>query len=128
ANNAFSYDRTNLNLSVGKSLFNHRVVLTFEGNYDVPFASSGQNQITSDFLSNFTTEFLINKIGTIRATIFFKENVDFLTGTNTNPTKSRKYGSSLTFRKDFNRIGDIFRKKKKPVQTQTTESTTKDGN
>jgi hypothetical protein len=128
ANNALSYDRTNLNLSVGKSLFNNRVVLTFEGNYDVPFASSAQNQISSDFLSNFTTEFLINKSGTIRATIFYKENVDFLTGTSTNATKSRKYGSSLTFRKDFNRIGDIFRKKKKPAQSQPADNTTKDGN
>jgi hypothetical protein len=128
ANSTFSYDRTNLNLTVGKSLFNNRVVLTFEGNYDVPFQSSGANQFSSDFLSNFTTEFLINKSGTIRATIFYKENVDLLTGTTTNSTKSRKYGSSLTFRKDFNRFGDIFRRKKKPSSSAPTDTSNKDGN
>jgi len=128
ANNAFNLNRTNLNVSVGKSLFNDRVVLTFEGNYDVPFQSSGTNQITSDFLTNFTTEFLINKSGTIRATIFYKENVDLLTGITTSSTKSRKYGSSLSFRKDFNRIGDIFRRKKKPVSTLPADSTNKEGN
>jgi len=128
ANNAFNLNRTNLNVSVGKSLFNDRVVLTFEGNYDVPFQSSGTNQITSDFLTNFTTEFLINKSGTIRATIFYKENVDLLTGITTSSTKSRKYGSSLSFRKDFNRIGDIFRRKKKPVSTPPADTTNKEGN
>jgi hypothetical protein len=102
--------------------------LTFEGNYDVPFQSSGANQFSSDFLSNFTTEFLINKSGTIRATIFYKENVDLLTGTTTNSTKSRKYGSSLTFRKDFNRFGDIFRRKKKPSSSAPTDTSNKDGN
>ena len=128
-NGAFNYDRTNLNFSVGKSLFNDRVVLTFEGNYDVPFQSSGANQFSSDFLTNFTTEFLINQSGTIRATIFYKENVDLLTGaTITNATKSRKYGSSLTFRKDFNRIVDIFRGKKRPARSQPSDSTSKDGN
>jgi hypothetical protein len=125
-NNAFSYDRTNLNLSIGKSLFNNRVILTFEGNYDVPFQATGANQFSSDFLTNFTTEFLINKSGTIRATIFYKENVDLLTGTTTNATKSRRYGTSLAFRKDFNRFSDIFRRKKKLVPISTTEN--KDGN
>ena len=127
-NNAFSYDRTNLNFSVGKSFFNNRVILTFEGNYDVPFQTSGANQFSSDFLTNFTTDFLINQSGTIRATIFYKENVDLLTGTTTNATKSRKYGSSLTFRKDFNRFMDIFRGKKKPIRGQPSDSTSKDGN
>jgi hypothetical protein len=127
-NNALAFDRTNLIFSVGKSFFNNRVVLTFEGNYDVPFTSTS-DQISSDFLTNFTTEFLINQSGTIRAMIFYKENVDLLTGTTTtNATKSRRYGTSLAFRKDFNRIGDIFRKKKKPAQSTSTDTTTKEGN
>lgn len=126
-NNAFSYDRTNLNLSVGKSLLNNRVILTFEGNYDVPFQGSASNQISSDFLTNFTTEFLINKSGTIRATIFYKENIDLLTGATTN-AKSRRYGSSLAFRKDFNRLNEIFRRKKRPAPVQSTDNSIKEGN
>lgn len=126
-NNTFNYDRTNLNLSVGKTLFNNRVVLTFEGNYDVPFQST-TSQVSSDLLTNFTTEFLINKSGSIRATIFYKENVDLLTGSATSAGKSRKYGTSLSYRKDFNRLGDIFRRKKKLVQATPADTTIKEGN
>jgi hypothetical protein len=125
--NTLNYDRTNLALSVGKSLFNDRVVLTFEGNYDVPFQSA-TTQVNSDLLTNFTTEFLINKSGTIRATIFYKENVDLLTGSSTNAGKSRKYGTSLTYRKDFNSLGDIFRRKKKIIPPPPADTTIKQGN
>ena len=126
---AFVYDRTNLNFQVGKTIFNNRVVLTFEGNYDVPLASTTtQTQVNSDLLSNFTTEFLINKSGSIRATIFYRENVDLLTGNATSVGKSRKYGTSLTYRKDFNRLGDIFRRKKKLVPVPTADVSTKEGN
>ena len=125
---AFLYDRTNLNLSVGKTIFNNRVVLTFEGNYDVPFQSTAST-VSSDLLTNFTTEFLINKSGSIRATIFYRENVDLLTGYSTSAGKSRKYGTSLTYRKDFNRLGDIFRRKKKMAPTPAPLDTpTKQGN
>ena len=123
-----TYEGTNLNVSVGKTLFNNRVVLTFEGNYDVPFTST-TSQVSSDLLTNVTTEFLINKSGSIRASIFYKENVDLLTGYSNSAGKSRKYGTSLSYRKDFNRLGDIFRRKKKlPSTPPTAETSTKEGN
>jgi hypothetical protein len=122
----FNYG-TNFNLSVGKTLFNNRVVLTFEGNYDVPFQSA--SQLSSDLLTNVTTEFLINKSGSIRASIFYKENVDLLTGYSSTAGKSRKYGSSISYRKDFNRLGDIFRRKKKMASPPAPLDTpTKQGN
>ena len=132
-NNSFSLDNriTNLNFSVAKTLLNNRIVLTFEGNYDVPFNSSSTSttQFSNDLLSNFTTEFLINKSGTIRATIFYKENVDLLTGTASAAGKSRKYGTSLTFRRDFNRFGDLFRRKPKPLpQVPPPTTDKKEGN
>ncbi len=112
-NSGFNYDRTNLNLAVGKSFFDNRVVLTFEGSYDVPFQSS-TTQLNSDLLTNFTTEFLLNQSGTIRATIFYKENVDFLSGTTTaGNSKLRRYGASLAFRKEFNKLNQLLDGKKK---------------
>jgi hypothetical protein len=103
-------------------------VLTFEGNYDVPFTST-TSQVSSDLLTNVTTEFLINKSGSIRASIFYKENVDLLTGYSNSAGKSRKYGTSLSYRKDFNRLGDIFRRKKKlPPTPPQAETSTKEGN
>jgi hypothetical protein len=124
--NLIDYETT-FSLSVGKTLFNNRVVLSFEGNYDVPFQST--SQVSSDLLTNFTTEFLINKSGSIRASIFYKENVDLLTGYSSTAGKSRKYGSSISYRKDFNRLGDIFRRKKKMASPPAPLDTpTKQGN
>jgi hypothetical protein len=123
----FSYDRTNLNLAIGKTLFDNRAVLTFEGSYDVPFQSSG-TQIKSDLLTNFTTEFLLNKSGTIRASIFYKENVDILSGTAaTGNNKSRKYGSSLAYRREFNKLNEFFGRKKIRIPVQKAEEK-KEGN
>lgn len=122
---------TNLNLAIGKTLFNNRVVLTFEGSYDVPFQQSATTttaQLKSDLLTNFTTEFLINKSGTIRATIFYKENVDILTGTTTaGNNKSRRYGGSLAYRREFNKLSEFFgRKQIKPQAPKVEEK--KEGN
>lgn len=113
----FGYNRSNFNVSLGKAFFNDRFIITFEGNLDVPLqASTATTQLRSDFLKNVTTEWLINKSGTIRATFFYRENVDFLTGATTSGnSKSRKYGASLAYRRDFNKFMDIFRKRKKVV-------------
>lgn len=110
-NGSLGFDRTNFNFAIAKSILNKRVVLTFEGNADVPLENS--TQVRGDILYNFTTEFLINKSGTIRATIFYKENVDYLSGTSTNSnTKSRRFGTSLAYRKEANSIGGLFKRNK----------------
>lgn len=122
---SLNYDRTNFNVSVGKTLFNNRVVLTFEGNYDVPF--TGSTQLQTDLLTNFTTEFLLNKSGTIRATIFYKENADLLTGqtTGSGTGKTRKYGTSLAYRREFSRFGDLFKRKQRPKAVPSSATTEK---
>jgi len=52
-----------------------------------------------------------------------------LTGYSNSAGKSRKYGTSLSYRKDFNRLGDIFRRKKKlPPTPPPAETSTKEGN
>ena len=122
------YNRSNINVSLGKAFFNDRFIITFEGNLDVPLSdqTSSLQPLRSDFLKNVTTEWLINKSGTIRATFFYRENVDFLTGNTTSGNgKSRKYGASLAYRRDFNKFSDLFRRKKKvvpppPVQPEDT--------
>jgi hypothetical protein len=96
-------------------------VLTYEGSYDVPFQAA-ETQIKSDLLTNFTTEFLLNKSGTIRATIFYKENVDFLSGTTSSAnSKLKRFGGSLAYRKEFNKLSDFFGKKKTVKQPANSE-------
>jgi hypothetical protein len=69
-------------------------------------------------------EWLINQSGTIRASFFYRENTDYLTtATNTGGAgRARRIGGGLTYRRDFDKIGDIFKKRnnrtkpKPPVQ------------
>jgi hypothetical protein len=91
--------------------------MTFEGTYDIPLNTT--TTYAADLLNNFTTEFLINKSGTVRATVFYKENFDYLSYTPTaGNNKTRKYGTSLSYRKEFNRISEFFRRENsKPVKT-----------
>jgi hypothetical protein len=80
-------------------------------------------------LPDVTLEWLINSSGSLRASFFYRENTDYLnTSVNGGPGKSAKrIGGSFSFRRDFDHIGDIFRKKKKvttaPVDTETIPPT-----
>ncbi len=114
-------DRTNINLAVAKTILNNRVVLVFEGNADVPINST--SQVQGDLLKNFSTEFLINKSGTVRATLFYKENVDYLTGTSTvsGSNKSKKFGASLAYRREFTRLADLFRNRNKKQKAEAVK-------
>ncbi len=120
------YERTDFNLVIAKSILKNRAIITFEGTADVPIQSS--SQLKTDLLKNVTTEFLINKSGTVRATIFYKENIDFLTNTASTGggIKSRRYGGSLAYRKEGNRLRDLFTRKKKLQAPAAVEK--KDGN
>ena len=109
---AIGYDRASSNLTIGRSFFNERVILTFEGAFDVPIKADAS--YTTQLLPNITTEILINKKGTIRATFFYKENVDFLTGaSSTANSRARKFGASLAFRQDFDYLIPPKKDKKK---------------
>lgn len=124
------YDRSDLNLAIAKTFLNNRIVLTFEGTADVPFQNS--TQLKTDLFKNITAEFLVNKSGTVRINVFYKENIDLLTNTASGSGRLRRFGTSLAYRKDFNRLGDLFRRKQKATTTQLQPSTSttekKDGN
>ena len=62
-------------------------------------------------LPDVTMEWLINKSGTIRATFFYRENTDYLT--TSADAKSRRAGASLTYRRDFDKLSELFKKQKK---------------
>ena len=81
---------------------------------DAPLPQSNV-QSSVQFLPDVNIEWLINPSGTLRATFFYRENADYLTTTGSGPGKARRYGSSLAYRKDFDRLGDLFRRRKKFV-------------
>ena len=104
---------SNVNASIGSSLFKNRVIVTLGGS--VEGVLTGNTQQNVGFLKDFTIEILLNESGTFRANLFLRDNVDYLTSV-TGANRQNRTGVGLSYRKDFNHIGDIFRKKKpKPL-------------
>lgn len=102
---------SNVNLSIGRSFFNDRFIITFAGGLEAPLQQSSIQQ-SIQLLPDVTTEWLINQSGTIRASFFYRENTDYLTTTVTGaPGRARRYGSSIEYRTEFDNLGEIFNKK-----------------
>jgi translocation-and-assembly-module (TAM) inner membrane subunit TamB-like protein len=108
----FSINQSNFNLTVGRAFFDDRFILTFGSTFDVPLQSTIQQ--TLQFLPDVTAEWLINKSGSIRATFFYRENLDFLTGNiGAGNPRTRRTGANMSYRREFN---TLFGRKKTPVQ------------
>ncbi len=113
---------SNVNFSIGRSFFNNRFIISTGVGFDAPLSQSGQTNIQQNILllPDVTLEWLINEKGTIRATFFYRENADYLTtSSNASTTRARRTGASISYRKDVDRIWDIFKdlfkKKTKPA-------------
>ena len=113
---------SNVNASIGRSFFNNRVILTASGSIE-GLLQTGVIEQQRTFLPDITIDILINPSGTFRAILFYRENTDYLT-TTANSKNQKKTGVGLSYRKDFNHIGDIFRRKRKkqPPPTDDTKS------
>ncbi len=119
---------SNVNFSIGRSFFNDRFIITAGGGFDAPLQGSNIQQ-SIQLLPDVTLEWLINPSGTLRASFFYRENTDYLATNSTGTGKSAKrYGGSLTYKKEFERVGDlfdgIFRKRKPKPVTDTTGTST----
>lgn len=109
---------SNVNFSIGRSFFNNRFIISTGVGFDAPLSQSGPNNLQQNImlLPDVTLEWLINPSGTIRANFFYRENADFLsTSSNAATTRARRTGASLSYRKDFDKLGDLFRRNRKPV-------------
>jgi hypothetical protein len=99
-----------LNLSLGWTV--GRVIFTIGGTFDVPL----QNNITQtvQLFPDVAIEFLLNKSGSVRAIAFYRENIDFLTssGTSSGNLQTRRYGTSLSYGKEFDSFKELVTGKK----------------
>jgi hypothetical protein len=113
----FEINQSNLNLSVGVPLFSDRFVLTFGSTFDIPITSDIEQNI--QFLPDVTAQWLINKSGSIRASFFYRQNLDFLgTGTvNSTGQVTTRTGANISYRKEF----DNFGKRKGKLKTKTAD-------
>lgn len=107
----------NVNVNLGLPLFDDRVNIQFGGTLDVPLP--GDIQQTVRIYPDITIEFLINKSGSLRANIFYRENIDFLTG-NTGVIPKR-YGASIGYGKEFDGLKDLLKRKKPKKEARAPE-------
>ena len=103
---------SNVNISIGRSFFNDRFIITIGKSFDDPFQQTTVQDAIS-LLPDVTMEWALNERGTLRLTLFYKENTDYITTTTTGSGRARRYGTSLTYRKDVDSFWDLFKKRKK---------------
>lgn len=109
--NPFNLDRTNVNLSVGKSLFNERLTFTFGSALDFGLTNE---QVTATrnlpFLPDITAEWKITPEGRFLLTFFYRDSYNYLYGPGVRQNRS---GASISYRRDFDNIGELLRNEKK---------------
>jgi TamB, inner membrane protein subunit of TAM complex len=122
-NNSYLPNQSDFNVNVPVSFFKDRFIVTFASTFDVPLRSSIQQSV--QILPDVTAEWLINPSGSIRASFFYRQNIDYLTSNNTGAAKDQRAGAGISYRKDFDRLGDIFKKRKtKPTPVLPPEEKT----
>lgn len=102
---------TNVNFSIARSFFNNRFIISTGFGVDAPLQQTNLQQ-GLQFLPDVTMEWLINPSGTLRATFFYRENTDYLS-ISTTQRNAKRFGGGLAFRKDFDKLSELFKKRKK---------------
>ena len=94
--------------------------------FDAPLSQSQSSlQQNIQLLPDVTMEWLINQSGTIRASFFYRENTDYLTNSSNTSTATGLFDiEDPPNKKDFDRLGDLFRRKKKVQQPAEAEQKT----
>ena len=130
----FNLDRTNLNFSIGKSFFNEKLTLTFGSALDFGMTAQQTQASSFQFLPDINAEYKITPDGRIVLSFFYRDSYNYLSGGSHTQNSS---GTSISYRRDFDRIDELFRKKKKkkdqpppttPTETPPPAEVTKDGN
>ena len=105
-------NQSNINASLALPLFNERAHITVGGTFDVPLQSDYQTSLR--LFPDVSLDLLLNKTGSIKATFFYKQSVDFLTGTSSPGTGlvPKRYGTSISYGREFDNLGELFGKKK----------------
>ncbi|ULQ57066.1 translocation/assembly module TamB [Flavihumibacter rivuli] len=99
-------DRTNVNLKVAKSYMNER--LTFVVGSAIDFGISAAQSSTFQFLPDVTAEYKLTPDGKFRVTFFYRNNWSYIA-----QNALARSGISLAYRRDFDKINEILRRKKK---------------
>ncbi|MBL7699941.1 MAG: translocation/assembly module TamB domain-containing protein [Chitinophagaceae bacterium] len=104
-------DRTNLNLSVGKSMFNERLTFTLGSAADFGINSSYATSQSKNlpFLPNISAEWKVTPDGRLVLTFFYRDTYNYLTNFGARENRS---GASISYRREFDHSGELWKKKK----------------
>jgi hypothetical protein len=126
-NSKLNIDRTNLNFNIGKSFLNERLTFTFGSAVDFGL-SAQQVQATKNlqFLPDISADWKIRQDGKLVLTFFYRDSYNYLSGTGARQNRS---GASISYRRDFERISDLWRADRKkrlkpPVVYDTSRADT----
>ncbi|MGK2862584.1 MAG: translocation/assembly module TamB domain-containing protein [Chitinophagaceae bacterium] len=121
SSNNFNINQSNFNINVPISMFKDRFIVTLGSTLDVPLQSTIQQNV--QFLPDVTAEWLINQSGSIRASFFYRQNLDYLTTSTTGAARTKRSGASISYRKEFETLAEFFSRKKKNIiiENDTTE-------
>jgi hypothetical protein len=103
-------DRTDLDLSIGKSFLNEKLTLTFGSALDFGMTPQQAQASSFQFLPDINAEYKITADGRVALTFFYRDSYNYLSGGNHTQNSS---GSSISYRRDFDRIDELFKGKKK---------------
>jgi len=110
ADQTTTYDRTNLNLSVIKSFLKDRLTFTVGSALDFGITPTQTTSASTQFLPNVTAEYKLTENGNVVLTFFYRDSYNYLSiGSHT----MNSSGTSISYRRDFDRLDEIFKKKKK---------------
>ena len=117
--NPFSIDRTNLNLSVAKSLFNDRLTFTLGSAADLGITSQKTATPNLPFLPDITAEWKITPDGKLALTFFYRDTFNYLQG----GARQNRSGASISYRREFEHAGELWKgPKKKPANPKEEEA------
>jgi hypothetical protein len=113
--NNLSLDRTKLDLSFAKSLLNERLTFTFGSALDFGLNTQQVQAARTQFLPDLSAEWKITPDGKLLLTFFYRDSWDYIIN-----SRQNRSGVSISHRREFDRLSDIFRRKKKkaPVPQQ----------
>ena len=122
---SFMPNQSNINVGLALPLFNERAHINLGGTFDVPLQADYQT--TLRLFPDVSLELLLNKTGSIKATFFYKQSVDYMSATSSPGAgiAPKRYGASISYGREFDRIGELFGKKQpRPIKI-TGDSTQK---
>ena len=114
-----NYDRTNLNLTVGKSFLNQRLTFLFGSALDFGLSPQQAAASSFQFLPDITAEYKITPDGRFAFSLFYRDSYQYFSANHTENSS----GGSISYTRDFDRIEDLFKKKKKDKDKEKPKET-----